>query len=191
MPLPDTRRNLLDRASSIRLRTITLLGGLAVAVLALLASLAFLRPDRSDTAAAAGTAGGAASAASSAAPVDTATVAPQDAKTGVAPPDGPAPDLPPFGVDAQALLDEVRSHQVPLTDADAPRLVEVGNRAIARGQADLAATDTAIDQDVRNTFPGWSEQNYTDATRCVAEYAERVKARNEGTVPPDSDDHGS
>ena len=187
MPLPDTRRNLLDRASSIRLRTITLLGGLAVAVLALLASLAFLRPDSPDAATA--TAG--ANPAPSSAQVDTATVAPQDAKTGVAPPDGPAPDLPPFGVDAQALLDEVRSHQVALTDADAPRLVEVGNRAIARGQADLTATDTAIDQDVRNTFAGWSEQNYTDATRCVAEYAERVKARNDGTVPPDSDDHGS
>jgi hypothetical protein len=185
MPLPNTRRNLLDRASSIRLRTIALVGGLAVAVLALLASLAFLRPDSPDAAASG------AGPAPSSAPVDTETVAPQDAKTGVAPPDGPAPDLPPFGVDAQALLDEVRSHQVPLTDADAPRLVEVGNRAIARGQADLTATDTAISQDIRNTFPGWSDQEYTDATRCVAEYAERVKARNDGTVPPDSDDHGN
>jgi len=187
MPLHDTRGNLLDRASSIRLRTIALVGGLAVAVLALLASLAFLRPDSPDAATAAGGAGPAATSA----PVDTETVAPQDAKTGVAPPDGPAPDLPPFGVDAQALLDEVRSHQIPLTDADAPRLVEVGNRAIARGQADLTATDTAITQDIRNTFPGWSDQEYTDSTRCVAEYAERVKARNDGTVPPDSDDHGS
>lgn len=187
MPLSDTRRNLLNRASSIRLRTLIMIGGPAVAVLALLALLPFLRPDSPEAAGA--TAG--ASPAPSSAPVDTATVAPQDAKTGVAPPDGPAPDLPPFGVDAQALLDEVRSHQVSLTDADAPRLVEVGNRAIARGQADLTATDTAIRQDVRNTFPGWSEQNYTDATRCLAEYAERVKARNDGTVPPDSDDHGS
>jgi hypothetical protein len=188
MPPHDTRRNLLDRAGSIRLRTIALFGGLAVAVLALLATLAFLRPDSPNAA----TAAGAQNAASNGTPVvDTATVAPQEAKTGVAPPDGPAPDLPPFGVDAQALLEEVRSHQVPLSDADAPRLVEVGNRAIARGQADLTATDTAITQDVRNTFPGWSEQNYTDATRCVAEYAERVKARNDGTVPPDSDDHGS
>jgi hypothetical protein len=185
MPLHDTRRDLLDRASNIRLRTVVLLGGLAVAVLAFLAMLAVLRLGSPDAA----TAAGAASPAASSAPVDTATVAPQDAKTGVAPPDGPAPDLPPFGVDAQALLDEVRSHQIPLTDADAPRLVEVGNRTIARGQADLAATDPAISQDVRNTFPGWSEQNYTDATRCIAEYAERVKARNDGTVPPDSDDH--
>jgi hypothetical protein len=31
--------------------------------------------------------------------------------------------------------------------------------------------------------------NYSDSTRCVAEYAERVIARNAGTVPPDSDDH--
>ena len=187
MPPHDTRRNLVDRASSIRLRTVALLCGLAVAVLALLATLAFLRPDSPDAA----TAAAGASPAPNNTPVDTATVAPQDAKTGVAPPDGAAPDLPPFGVDAQALLDEVRSHQIPLTDADAPRLVEVGNRAIARGQADLTATDTAISQDVQNTFPGWSEQNYADATRCIAEYAERVKARNDGTVPPDSDDHGS
>ena len=187
MPPRDTRRGLLDRASSIRVRTIAMVGGLAVIMLAFLASLAFLRPDRTDTA----TAAAGASPAANSIPVDTETVAPQEAKTGVAPPDGPAPDLPPFGVDAQALLDEVRSHQVPLTDADAPRLVEVGNRAIARGQADLTATDTAITQDVKNTFPGWSEQNYVDATRCVAEYAERVKARNEGTVPPDSDDHGN
>ena len=185
MPLPDTRPNLLDRAGNIRLRTVALLGGLTVAVLALLVSLAFLRPDGRDAATAAG------SPAASSAPVDTETVAPQDAKTGVAAPDGPAPDLPPFGVDAQALLDEVRSHQIPLADADAPQLVEVGNRAIARGQADLTATDTAISQDIRNTFPGWSDQEYTDATRCVAEYAERVKARNDGTVPPDSDDHGN
>ena len=187
MPPHDAPRNLLDRASSIRLRTIASVGGLAVIVLALLASLAFLRPDRPDAA----TAASGPNPAANSAPVDTETVAPQDAKTGVAPPDGPAPDLPPFGVDAQALLDEVRSHQVPLTEADAPRLVEVGNRAIARGQADLTATDTAINQDVRNSFPGWSDQNYTDATRCLAEYAERVKARNDGTVPPDSDDHGS
>jgi hypothetical protein len=187
MPPTDTRPNLLDRAGNIRLRTVALLGGLAVAVLALLVSLAFLRPDSRDAA----TAAGSASPAASSAPVDTETVAPQDAKTGVAAPDGPAPDLPPFGVDAQALLDEVRSHQIPLADADAPRLVEVGNRAIARGQADLTPTDTAISQDIRNTFPGWSDQHYTDATRCVAEYAERVKARNDGTVPPDSDDHGN
>ena len=185
MPPSDTRSNLLDRAGNIRLRTVALIGGLIVAVLALLVSLAFLRPDGRDAATAAG------SPAASSAPVDTETVAPQDAKTGVAAPDGPAPDLPPFGVDAQALLDEVRSHQIPLTDADAPQLVEVGNRAIARGQADLTATDTAITQDIRNTFPGWSDQEYIDATRCVAEYAERVKARNDGTVPPDSDDHGN
>lgn len=164
MPPTDTRPNLLDRAGNIRLRTVALLGGLTVAVLALLVSLAFLRPDGRDAATAAG-----ASPAASSAPVDTETVAPQDAKTGVAAPDGPAPDLPPFGVDAQALLDEVRSHQIPLADADAPQLVEVGNRAIARGQADLTPTDTAISQDIRNTFPGWSDQEYIDATRCVAE----------------------
>ena len=137
--------------------------------------------------------GGARSAPAAAAPapaaVDTETVAPQDAKNGVLPPDGPAPDQGPFGVDAQSLLDEIRSHSVPLADADAQRLVDVGDRAIARGQPDLSAEDVAIDQDLRYNFPGWSDQQYTDARRCLAEYAERVIARNQGTVPPDSDDH--
>ena len=87
MPTPDTRPSLLDRAGNIRLRTVALIGGLAVVVLALLVSLAFLRPDNRDVA----TAAGSASPAASSAPVDTETVAPQDAKTGVAPPDGPAP----------------------------------------------------------------------------------------------------
>ena len=105
------------------------------------------------------------------------------------PPDGPAPDQGPFGVDAQSLLDEVRSHSVPLADTDAQRLVDIGDRAIARGQPDLSAEDVAIDQDLRYNFPGWSDQQYTDARRCLAEYAERVIARNQGTVPPDSDDH--
>lgn len=121
---------------------------------------------------------------------DTQTVSPQEAKAGVLPPDGPAPDQPPFGVDAQALLDEVRSHGVPLADTDSQKLVDVGDRAISRGQPDLTADDVAIGQDLKNNFPGWSDQQYTDAQRCLAEYAERVIARNNGTVPPDSaDDH--
>ena len=123
--------------------------------------------------------------------VDTQTVSPQQAKAGVLPPDGPAPDQPPFGVDAQALLSEVRSHSVPLADTDSQRLVDVGDRAIARGQPDLSADDVAIDQDLRHSFPGWTDRQYADARRCLAEYAERVIARNNHTVPPDSDDHNN
>lgn len=124
------------------------------------------------------------------APVDTQTVSPQEAKAGTLPADGPAPDLPPFGVDAQSLLAEVRSHAVPIADADSARLVAVGDRAIARGQPDLTADDVAVSQDLKNNFPGWSGGQYSSAQRCLVEYAERVIARNNGTVPPDSlDDH--
>ena len=138
--------------------------------------------------------GGARSAPAAAGPapaaVDTQTVSPQEAEKGTLPADGPAPDQPPFGVDARSLLTEVRSHSVPLADADSQKLVDVGDRAISRGQPDLSADDVAIGQDLRNGFPGWTDQQYTDAQRCLAEYAERVIARNNGTVPPDSvDDH--
>jgi hypothetical protein len=105
-------------------------------------------------------------------------------------PDGPAPDVGPFGIDGQALLDEVASHQVPLQQADQQKLVDIGNRAVARDDPDLPADDPQIRTDLQAAFPGWSEQNYVDATRCAAEYAERLIARNDGTVPPDSDDHG-
>jgi hypothetical protein len=104
-------------------------------------------------------------------------------------PDGPAPDVGPFGIDGQALLVEVASHQVPLQQTDQQKLVDIGNRAVARDVPDLLADDPQIRSDLQATFPGWSEQNYLDATRCAAEYAERLIARNDGTVPPDSDDH--
>jgi hypothetical protein len=104
-------------------------------------------------------------------------------------PDGPAPDVGPFGIDGQALLEEVASHQVPLQQGDQQKLVDIGNRAVARDAPDLQADDPQIRGDLQAAFPGWSEQNYVDATRCAAEYAERLIARNDGTVPPDSDDH--
>jgi hypothetical protein len=96
----------------------------------------------------------------------------------------------PFGIDGQALLEEVASHQVPLQQADQQKLIDIGNRAVARDAPDLRADDPQIRRDLQAAFPGWSEQNYVDATRCAAEYAERLIARNDGTVPPDSDDHG-
>ena len=74
--------------------------------------------------------------------------------------------------------------------ADQQKLIDIGNRAVARDTPDLQATDPQIRSDLQATFPGWSEQNYVDARRCAAEYAERLIARNDGTIPPDSDDHG-
>jgi hypothetical protein len=121
--------------------------------------------------------------------VDTETTQP-GVPAAVQVPDGPAPDVGPFGIDGQALLDEVASHQVPLQQADQQKLIDIGNRAVARDTPDLQANDPQIRSDLQAAFPGWSEQNYVDATRCAAEYAERLIARNDGTVPPDSDDHG-
>ncbi len=120
--------------------------------------------------------------------VDTQTTQP-GVPASVQVPDGPAPDVGPFGIDGQALLDEVASHQVPLQQTDQQKLVDIGNRAVARDVPDLEADDAQIRTDLQAAFPGWSEQNYVDATRCAAEYAERLIARNDGTVPPDSDDH--
>ena len=119
-------------------------------------------------------------------PVDTETTQP-GVPSAVQVPDGPAPDVGPFGIDGQALLAEVASHQVPLQQTDQQKLVDIGNRAVARDVPDLSADDPQISSDLQAAFPGWSEQNYVDATRCAAEYAERVVARNDGTVPPDSD----
>ena len=175
---PRPPRTFADRVSGMRFRTVALVAGLAAVLLGLVASLAFLWP--ADPAPA-----------PPGASVDTQVVPPEAAKApgAVVPPDGPDPDQPPFGIDARSLLDEVRSHAVPLADTDAQRLVDIGNRAVARNQPDLPADDPEIRRDLRAAFPGWSAENYSDSTRCVAEYAERVIARNAGTVPPDSDDH--
>jgi hypothetical protein len=81
------------------------------------------------------------------------------------------------------LLNEVASHQLPLQQADQQKLIDIGT-------PDLQATDPQIRSDLQATFPGWPEQNYVDARRCAAEYAERLIARNDGTIPPASDDHG-
>ncbi len=171
-----------DRIASIRVRTALLLAVVGLGVVATLGAVALLRG--SDPTSAAVTAPPPAPAPV----VDTQTTQP-GVPAEVQVPDGPAPDVGPFGIDGQALLKEVASHQVPLQQADQQKLVDIGNRAVARDAPDLRADDPQIRRDLQAAFPGWSEQNYVDATRCAAEYAERLIARNDGTVPPDSDDH--
>jgi len=94
--------------------------------------------------------------------------------------------LSPRGI---ALLDELRSHDVPFTDADANILVDIGDRNVARGVPDLNADDPEITGQVARAFPQYTAQQRTDVVRCLAEYVERTLAANRGTVPPDEDDH--
>jgi len=180
----SARRRLGDRIASVRFRTLLILAVVGLGVVATLGVLAFLLrgPDPTLAAAPAPSPG-------PALVVDTETTQP-GVPAAVQVPDGPAPDVGPFGIDGKALLDEVASHQVPLQQADQQKLIDIGNRAVARDDPDLQASDPQIRSDLETAFPGWSEQNYVDATRCAAEYAERLIARNDGTVPPDSDDHG-
>ncbi len=173
-----------DRIASIRVRTLFMLAAVGLGVVATLGVVAFLLRG-SDPAPAEASAPPPAPAPV----VDTETTQP-GVPAAVQVPDGPAPDVGPFGIDGQALLEEVASHQVPLQQADQQKLIDIGNRAVARDEPDLQADDPQIGRDLQAAFPGWSEQNYVDATRCTAEYAERLIARNDGTVPPDSDDHG-
>jgi hypothetical protein len=108
----------------------------------------------------------------------------------LAPPDGPGPDYPPFGVDALAMRDELRTHGVDLSDDKLYILVETANKYIAEGDMDLDAWDPRIMADVQTLWPDLSRGHVIDVTRCTAEYIERVLARNAGLPhPPDSDDH--
>ncbi len=169
-----------DRFSSLPVRTLLLLAVVGFGVVAVLGVIAALLSGPEPAPAAAPPAPAPA--------VDIVTTQP-GVPAAVQVPDGPAPDVGPFGIDGQALLEEVASHQVPLQQTDQQTLVDIGNRAVARDVPDLPADDPQIRSDLQAAFPGWSEQNYVDATRCAAEYAERLIARNDGTVPPDSDDH--
>jgi hypothetical protein len=94
------------------------------------------------------------------------------------------------GVNAQALLDEMRKHYPPLTDDDAAKLVAIGDQNVLRGQADLQATDPQIRAEVDQAFPTLPVEVRVTMTSCTAEYVERVIAMNNHTTPPDErDDH--
>lgn len=120
-------------------------------------------------------------------PIDSNSSRPPD-DPALAPNDDPAADSD-FGIEAQKLLYELRSHSVPFTDADANILVDIGDKNVARGDPDLAADDPAITDQLVRAFPQYSDQQRADTIRCLAEYVEQTIAKNRGTVPPDGYDH--
>ena len=174
--------SLLERVQSIRWNQAVLaaLGLLAVVVLVGIIALVN-RDDEPVPAAAAGEPTRVAS------PIDDDSTRPPD-NPALAPDDDPAADSA-FGVEAQKLLDEMRSHDVPFTDADANILVDIGDRNVARNLPDLTADDPVIADQVARAFPQYTVQQRADVVRCLAEYVEQTIAKNRGTVPPDGQDH--
>jgi flagellar basal body-associated protein FliL len=158
-------------------------GGLAVLVLGLIVALAFLRPDERAAVPAA--------APPIAPPVADASGQPQPGPTPASPPVAQAQAQSKFGLNAQKLLDEMRTHNPNILDADALKLVQVGDANLARNQANLTADDPQIRDQVRAAFPNATNEQLATMTRCTAEYVEREWARLHNTTPPDStDDHG-
>jgi hypothetical protein len=174
---------LLERLQNIKWRhaviaaVVLLLGALLFGVIAFAGN----STERSASAAAAGAPARVGS------PVDPGSTRPPD-DPARAPNDDPAADSA-YGIEAQKLLDELRSHDVPFTDADANILVDIGDRNVARGVPDLAADDPMIADQVVKAFPQYTDQQRADVVRCLAEFVERTVAANRGTVPPDEDDH--
>jgi hypothetical protein len=130
-----------DRVARIRVRTLGLIGGLAVLVIGLVMALAFLRPDARDDAAPA--------AAPSAPPVANANGQPMPGPTPASPPVAQAQASSRFGLNAQKLLDEVRSHGITFSDDDAAKLVQIGDANVARNQPDLTADDPQIGRQLK------------------------------------------
>ncbi len=171
------------RVARIRVRTLGLVGGLAVLVVGLVMALTFLRPDERDDAAPA--------AAPSAPPVANANGQPIPGPTPASPPVAEAQTSSRFGLNAQKLLDEVRSHGITFSDGDAAKLVQIGDANVARNQPDLTADDLQIRRQLTQEFPSLTDDQAKIETSCLAEYVEREIARQHHTVPPDeSDDHG-
>ena len=181
---PAAAARLADRGASIRLRTLGMVGvgGLAILVVGLIVALAFLRPDERAAAPAA--------APPTAPPVADASGQPQPGPTPASPPVAQAQAQSKFGLNAQKLLDEMRTHNPNILDADALKLVQVGDTNLARNQANLTADDPQIRDQVRAAFPNATDEQLATMTRCTAEYVEREWARLHNTTPPDSDDHG-
>ena len=162
-----------ERVGQVRTRTLAmLLGALGLLVIGLLAALAFLRPTAN---------------APSAAPAPPTPSAPVEA--------GPTPEAPAvaqaqqssqFGLNAQKLLDEMRTHDPSLSDEDAKKLVAVGDTIVAKHQLDWTADDPWIRGLAQQAFPQWDAAHLDVGTRCLAEYGEREEARLRGLpVPPD------
>jgi hypothetical protein len=172
------------RVANIRIHTLGIVGGLAVLVIGLVVALAFLRPDARDGAAAAP------AAAPSAPPVANANGQPVPGPTPASPPVVQAQESSRFGLNAQKLLDEVRSHGIAFSDDDATKLVQIGDANVARNEPDLTADDLQIRQQLTQAFPQLTDDQAKIETSCLAEYAEREIARLHNTTPPDErDDH--
>jgi hypothetical protein len=175
-----------DRVARIRVRTLGLIGVLAVLVIGLVTALAFLRPDARDDAAPSAPA-----AAPSAPPVANANGQPMPGPTPASPPVAQAQASSRFGLNAQKLLDEVRSHGITFSDDDAAKLVQIGDANVARNQPDLTADDPQIRRQLTQMFPSLTDEQAKIETSCLAEYVEREIALQHHTVPPDErDDHG-
>jgi hypothetical protein len=172
---------LLEKVQSIRWNHAVAVGGLLV-VLLMLGVIALVNGGDGDSAPA--VAGEPTRVAS---PIDAGSTRPPD-NPSLAPDDDPAADSS-FGIEAQKLLDELRSHDVPFTDADANILVDIGDKNVARGLPDLQADDSVIADQVTKAFPQYTVQERADVVRCLAEYVEQTIAKNLGTVPPDGQDH--
>lgn len=172
---------LLDRVQSIRWNHAVAIGGL-VAVLLMLGVISLVNGgDDEGAPAAAGQPTRVAS------PIDPRSTRPPD-NPSLAPNDDPAAESS-FGIEAQKLVDELRSHDVPFTDADSNILVDIGDKNVARGLPDLRADDPVIADQVGKAFPQYTAQQKADVVRCLAEYVEQTIAKNRGTVPPDGQDH--
>jgi hypothetical protein len=172
------------RVANIRIQTLGMVGGLAVLVLGLVVALMFLRPDAGHDAAPAP------AAAPSAPPVADANGRPMPGPTPASPPVAQAQASSRFGLNAQKLLDEVRSHGIAFSDDDAAKLVQIGDANVARNQPDLTADDLQIREQLTQAFPTLTDDQAAIETRCVAEYAEREIALLHNTTPPDErDDH--
>ncbi len=170
---------LADRVARIRIRTLALVGGLVVLSVGLVVALALQRPEARDTAS------------PTAAPVANASGSAVPGPTPASPPVSQAQTRSQFGLNAQRLLDELRSHNIPFSDADSVKLVQIGDANIARNHADIAVDDPEIRSDLRAAFPTLTEEQLADATRCTATYVVREWARLHNTTPPgERDDHG-
>ena len=172
-----------DRVARIRVRTLGLIGGFAVLVIGLVIALALLRPGTRDEPAPA-------PAAPSAPPVANANGQPVPGPTPASPPVAQAQASSRFGLNAQKLLDEVRSHGITFSDDDAAKLVQIGDANVARNQPNLTADDPQIRRQLTQMFPSLTDDQAKIETSCLAEYVEREIARQHHTVPPDErDDH--
>jgi len=174
-----------DRVARIRVRTLGLIGVIAVLAIGLVTALAILRPDARDDAEPAP------AAAPSAPPVANANGQPVPGPTPASAPVEQAQESSRFGLNAQKLLDEVRSHGITFSDDDAAKLVQIGDANVARNQPDLTADDPQIRRQLTQMFPSMTDDQAKIETSCLAEYVEREVARQHNTVPPDErDDHG-